>query len=76
MTNRAAERGGGGGQLGHFALGPTLLMDPNRSIYSNRTVKHSIKAVTTYILPWTPQALLAALMTEEGEVRNYTVWRN
>ena len=51
----------GGGQLGHFALGPTLLMGPKRSIYSNRTVKYSIKAVTTYILPWAPQALWAAL---------------
>ena len=53
--------GGGGGQLGHFALGPTLLMGPKRSIYSNRTVKYSIKAVTTCILPWAPQALSAAL---------------
>ena len=32
-------------------------MGPKRSIYSNRTVKYSIKAVTTYILPWAPQAL-------------------
>ena len=52
-----------GGQLGHFALGPTLLIRPKRSIYSNRTVKYSIKAVTTYILPWAPQALSAALVT-------------
>ena len=37
-------------------------MDPKRSIYSNRTVKHSIKAVTTYILPRAPQPLLAALV--------------
>ena len=37
-------------------------MDPKRSIYFNRTVKHSIKAVTTYILPWALQALLAALV--------------
>ena len=43
--SRAAERGG----------------NPKRSIYSNRTVKRSIKAVTTYILPWAPQALSAAL---------------
>ena len=45
----------GRGQLGHFVLGP------KRSIYSNRTVKCSIKAVTTYILPWALQALSAAL---------------
>ena len=51
-----------GGQLGHFALGPTLLMGLKRSIYFNRTVKHSIKAVTTYILPRVPQALSAALI--------------
>ena len=57
-VSRAAERGG---QLGHFALGPTLLMGPKRSIYSNRTLKYSIKAVTPYILPWAPQALSAAL---------------
>ena len=25
---------------------------PQRSIYSNRTVKYSIKTVTTYVLPW------------------------
>ena len=31
--------------------GPTLLMGPKRSTYSHRTVKYSIKAVTTYILP-------------------------
>ena len=60
-TSRAAEMGGG--QLGHFALGPTLLMGPKRSIYSNSKVKYSIKAVTTYILPWAPQALSAALAT-------------
>ena len=36
-------------------------MGPKRSIYSNRTVKCSIKGVTTYILPWAPQALSAAL---------------
>ena len=45
---RAAERGG---QLGHFALSPTLLMAPKRSIYPNRTVKYSIKVVSTYICP-------------------------
>ena len=56
---KAAERGGG--VTGAFALGPTLLMGPKRSIYPNRTVKYSIKAVTTYILPWAPQALSAAL---------------
>ena len=59
IAYRAAERGGG--QLGNFALGPTLLMGSKMSIYSNRTVKYSIKAVTTYILPWAPQALSAAL---------------
>ena len=32
-----------------------------RSIYSNRTVKYSIKAVTTYVLPWAPQVLSATL---------------
>ena len=47
---RAAERRGGG-QLGHFALDPTLLIGPKRSIYFDRTVKYSIKAVTTYICP-------------------------
>ena len=52
-----------GGETGAFTLGPTLLMSPKRSIYSNRTVKNSIKAVTTYILPWAPQALSA----EDGE---------
>ena len=60
-TTRATERGAG--QLGHFALDATLLMGPKRLIYSNRTVKYSIKAVTTYILPWAPQALSAALPT-------------
>ena len=44
-----------GGQLGHFSWAP------KRSTYFNRTVKYSIKAVTTYILPWAPQALSAAL---------------
>ena len=29
----------------------------------NRTVKYSIKAVTTYILPWVSQALSAALIS-------------
>ena len=57
-----------GGATGTFSPGPTLLMDPKRSIYSNRTVKYSIKAVTTYILPWAPQALLAAL-NEGAETR-------
>ena len=38
-------------------------MGPKRSIYSNRLVKYSIKAVTTYILPWAPQVLSA----EDGE---------
>ena len=56
--NRAAERGG---QLVHFALGP------KRSVYSNRTVKYSIRAVTTYILPWVPQALSAALKINREE---------
>ena len=50
------QEGGGGGQLGHFAWAPKNLYN-----YSDRTVKYSIKAVTTYILPWAPQALLAAL---------------
>ena len=36
---------GQGGQLGRFALGPTLLGLPKRLIYSNRTVKSFIKAV-------------------------------
>ena len=36
----------GEGQLRHFALhGPHSAEDPKRSIYSNRTVKYSIKAV-------------------------------
>ena len=51
MGGKEQGRREGGGQLGHFALGPTLLMSPKRSIYSNRTVKYSIKAVTTYICP-------------------------
>ena len=52
-----------GGNWGIFALGPTLLKlrARKRSIYSNRTVKYSIKAVSTHILPWAPQALSAAL---------------
>ena len=37
-----------------------------RILDSNRTVKHSIKAVTTYILPWAPQA-------EDGE-RMINLW--
>ena len=52
VTSRADERGGKG----------ILPWAPERSIYSNRTVKYSIKAVTTYILPWAPQALSAALV--------------
>ena len=64
--NMAAEKGGGGGgggggATGAFCPGPHSAMGPQRSIYSNRTVKYSIKAVTTYILPWAPQALSAAL---------------
>ena len=51
----------GGVLLGHFA-GPTLLMGPKRSIYSNRTVKYSIKAVTTYILPWVAGPLKLSLL--------------
>ena len=66
-TFRAAERRE---QLGHFALGPKRLIYSNRtvkySIYSNRRVKHSINAVTTYILPWAPQALSAALGMSSG----------
>ena len=49
------------GATGAFCPGP-LLWAP-KSIYSNRTVKYSIKAVTAYILPWASQALLAALAT-------------
>ena len=64
--NRAAEKGRG--QLGRFALGPTLLMGPKRSIYPNRTVKYSIKAVSTYILPWPPQVLSAALKMNREEI--------
>ena len=56
-TTRAAER-----ELGHFALGPTLLMAP-KDRYTLIEVKYSIKTVTTYILPWAPQALSAALNT-------------
>ena len=52
---------GGGGATGAFCPGPHSVYGPKRSIYSNRTVKYSIKAVTTYILPWAPQALSAAL---------------
>ena len=53
----------GWGQQGHLPWAPLYLWAPKRSIYSNRTVKNSIKAVTTYILPWAPQALSA----EDGE---------
>ena len=56
---RAAERGGG--NWGILPWAPLSLMAPKRSIYSNRTVKYPIKAVTTYILSWAPQALWAAL---------------
>ena len=52
---RAAHRGGGGGgQLGHFAPGPSLKVPPEylfkRSIYSNRAVrsKYSNRAVTVF----------------------------
>ena len=45
---------------GAFCPEPHTAYGPQRSIYSNRTVKHSIKAVTTYILSLAPQALLAA----------------
>ena len=38
-------RGGGGGNWG-------ILPWAQKSIYFNRTVKYSIKAVTTYSLPW------------------------
>ena len=50
----------GGGRTGAFA---TLLEAPKKSIYSNRIVKYSTKAVITYsiILPWPPQVLSAAL---------------
>ena len=42
-------------------------------MYSNRTVKYSIKAVATYILPWAPQALSAALI---GTAMNVTPAQN
>ena len=45
------------GGEGNWALGP------KRSIYFNRTIKYSIKAVTTYILSWVSQALSAALIS-------------
>ena len=62
-----AERGRGGGNWGILPWSPLrLFMGPKRSIYSNRTVKHSIKAVTTYILPWSPRALSAALASYKG----------
>ena len=45
---KAAERGVA---TEAFCPGPHAAYGPQRSIYSNRTVKHSIKAVTTYIFP-------------------------
>ena len=45
---RAAERGGNWGIL---PWAPLCLWAPKRSIYSNRTVKYSIKVVTKIILP-------------------------
>ena len=55
-----------GGQLGHFALGPTLLMGPKKSIYSNRTFKYSIKAVTIYFALG-PSSSLCCPGDEDGE---------
>ena len=43
-TSAGQPTGGGGGQLERFSLGHTLL-GPQKSIYSNRTVKSFIKAV-------------------------------
>jgi len=60
IPSMQGRRKGRGGTLGYLALGPTAY-GPKRSMYSNRTVKNSIKAVPTYIFPWAPQALLAAL---------------
>ena len=41
----------GGGNWGILPWAPLCLWAPKRSIYSNRTVKYSIKVVTKYILP-------------------------
>ena len=65
LVARAAERGGGGGNWG------ILPWAPKRLIYFNRTVKYSIKAVTTYILPWAPKALSAALLVASDDVEVY-----
>ena len=65
-VDRAAERGGG--NWGILPWAPLCLWAPKRSIYSNRTVKYSIKAVTTYILPWAPQALSAALDVDHQDL--------
>ena len=61
IHNQGCLEGGGGGSWGILPWAPFCLWAPKRLIYSNRTVKYSIKAVTTYILPWAPQALWAAL---------------
>ena len=42
---------GGGGNWGILPWAPLCLWAPKRLIYSNRTVKYSIKAVTTYFYP-------------------------
>ena len=60
-NSEQGRREGGGGNWGNLPWALLYLWAPKRSIYSNRTVKYSIKVVTTYILPWAPQALLAAL---------------
>ena len=41
----------GGGQLGHFALGPLCLWAPKDQCTLIEQSKYSIKAVTTYICP-------------------------
>ena len=67
--DRATERGG---EFGAFFPRPHSAYKNYgpKSIYSNRTVKYSIKAVTKYILPWAPQALSAALGLDNGKLAN------
>ena len=49
QCRQGRREGGGGGNWGILPWVPLCLWAPKRSIYSNRTVKCSIKAVTTYI---------------------------
>ena len=59
------------GATGAFCPGPHPAYGPQKSIYSNRKFKYSIKAVTTYILPLAPQVLSAALMYVHTYIHNF-----